>query len=140
MAKTAGVDVLLKVKVASVYTVLGGQSGASLSRSASTFEVTDKNSGGWTEAMASFKSWSIECDAFVVLGDTAMEQLVTSFNAGTPLDISIRVGATTDANGYTMTGAVLITDFPEEYPQDDAVVISLTLTGTGALTRTKGVV
>ena len=51
MAKIAGVDVLLKVKKGSSFVALGGQKGASLSRSATTIDVSDKNSRGWSESI-----------------------------------------------------------------------------------------
>lgn len=140
MAKVAGVDVLLKVKVASTMTAIGGQKSASLSRSANTIDVTDKNSNGWAESMAGIKTWSIDCDAFVVLGDDALEALFTAFEARTAIDVEIRVGANDNADGYTYTGKAVITDFPEDYPQDDAVSISLSLQGASPLVRTVGVV
>ncbi|GAB6153736.1 hypothetical protein JCM17380_24860 [Desulfosporosinus burensis] len=140
MAKVAGVDVLLKVDVSGTDTALGGQKSASLSRSANTIDTTDKNSNGWAESMAGVKSWSIDCDAFVVLGDAALEALHTAFEARTPIDVTIRVGANTNAQGYTYTGSAVITDFPEDYPQDDAVSISLSLQGASPLVRTVGVV
>lgn len=140
MAKTAGVDVLLKVNTGTigvpVWTVVGGQTGATLNRSASTIETTDKQSAGWTEALASFKSWGLECDSFVVLGDAGLEKLIANFASKADIQVQIRVGAVGNASGYTLTGFGVITDFPEEYPQDDAVTMSLTIVGNGALTRT----
>lgn len=140
MAKVAGVDVLLKVKVASTMTALGGQTGATLNRSANTIDTTDKNSGGWAESMAGVKSWSVDCDAFVVLGDDALEALHTAFEDRVAIDVEIRVGANDNADGYTYTGKVVITDFPEDFPQDDAVSISLSLQGASPLVRTVGTV
>lgn len=141
MAKVAGVDVLLKVKTGtSTFTALGGQKSASLKRSANTIDTTDKNSNGWAESMAGVKSWSIDCDAFVVLGDLSLEALFTAFEARAAIDVTIRVGGTADINGYTYSGSAVITDFPEDYPQDDAVSISLSLQGASPLVRTKGAV
>lgn len=141
MAKIAGVDVLLKVETSSgsgSFITIGGQKGASLKRSAGTIDTTDKNSAGWAESMAGVKSWSMDCDAFVVLGDTALTSLTTAFEARTPINITMRIGADTDVNGYTYTGSAVITDFPEDYPQDDAVSISLSLQGASPLIRTVG--
>lgn len=140
MSKTAGVDVLLKVKTSvDTYTAIGGQKSASLSRSANTIDTTDKNSNGWAESMAGIKTWSIDCDAFVVLGDIALEALHTAFDERATLDVTIRVGADDDLKGYTYTGSAVITDFPEEFPQDDAVTISLSLQGASPLKRTVGI-
>lgn len=140
MAKVAGVDVLLKVKVAESMVMLGGQTGATLNRSANTIDTTDKNSGGWAESMAGVKSWSIDCDTFVSLGDEALDTLFDAFDARTPIEVSIRVGADSNVDGYTYTGSAVITDFPEDYPQDDAVSISMSLQGASPLVRTKGAV
>lgn len=140
MAKVAGVDVLLKVDISGAATALGGQTGATLNRSANTIDVTDKNSDGWAESMAGVKSWSIDCDMFVSLGDTALETLFTAFDARTPVEVEIRIGANDSADGYTYTGSAVITDFPEDYPQDDAVSISMSLQGASPLVRTKGIV
>lgn len=138
MSKVAGVDVLLKIKKDSNFVVLGGQKNCSLSRSAETITVTDKNSEGWAESMVGIKSWGLECDGFVVLGDEALTELHNAFDNRTPIDVEIRVGATSNVKGYTYTGKVVITDFPEEFAQDDAVTFSLSLAGASKLTRTVG--
>lgn len=141
MSKVAGVDVLLKVLTGvDTYTAIGGQKGASLSRSANTIDTTDKNSDGWAESMAGVKSWSMDCDAFVVLGDVALEALHTAFESRAALELTIRIGANDNAQGYTYTGKAVITDFPEDFPQDDAVTLTLSLQGASPLVRTVGVV
>lgn len=131
--KVAGVDVLLKLKKGSSYVAVGGQKGASLSRSAETIDVTDKTSEGWAESIVGIKSWGLECDGFVTLGDEGFEALHEAFDSRLPLEVEIKVGG---ADGYTYTGSVVITDFPEEYPQDDAVSFSLSLSGASKLVRT----
>ena len=130
--KIAGVDVILKVKVDGQMKAIGGQKGASLSRSAETIDVSDKTSGGWSESIMGMKSWSLDCEGFVTLGDEGFEALYTAFDERTPLEVDIKVGG---ADGYTYTGEVVITDFPEEFPMDDAVTYSLTLQGASALKR-----
>lgn len=130
--KVAGVDVLLKVKKGASYVAVGGQKGASLSRSAETIDVTDKNSEGWAESIVGVKSWSVDCDGFVCLGDEAYELLETAFENREAIEIEIKVG---DETGFTRTGSAVITDFPEEYPSDDAVTFSVSLQGASKLTR-----
>ncbi|HBF7594791.1 TPA: phage major tail protein, TP901-1 family [Clostridioides difficile] len=133
--KVAGVDVLLKIKKDESNTVvLGGQKGASLSRSAETIDVSDKTSGGWSEAIMGLKSWSVECDGFVTLGDEGLKLMHTAFDERKALDIEIKVGGT---EGYTYTGSVVITDFPEEFSYDSAVTYSLSLQGASPLVRTE---
>lgn len=136
MGKVAGVDVLLKVKKGSSFVAVGGQKGASLSRSAETIDVSDKNSNGWSESMVGLKSWSVDCDGFVVLGDEALTELYGAFDERKPVEIEIKVG--TGTTGYSYTGSAVIVDFPEEYPSDDAVSFSISLQGASPLTRTVG--
>lgn len=138
--KIAGVDVLLKIKDVEgggSFVAIGGQKGASLSRSAETIDVSDKTSEGWSESIMGLKSWSLECEGFVCLGDKGFELLHDAFDNREALDVEIKVGAEGDETGYTYTGKVVITDFPEEYQQDDAVTYSLSLQGASALKRTK---
>lgn len=131
--KVAGVDVLLKIKKEEgTFVAVGGQKGASLSRSAETIDVSDKTSGGWAESIMGLKSWSVDCEGFVVLGDEAYELLEGAFENRTPLEVEIKVGGDT---GYTRTGKAVITDFPEDYAQDSAVTFSLSLQGASPLER-----
>lgn len=132
--KVAGVDVLLKIKKDNGFIAVGGQKGASLSRSAETIDVTDKNSEGWAESIVGVKSWSVDCDGFVCLGDEAYELLETTFENRGKIDVEIKVG---DETGFTRSGSAVITDFPEEYPSDDAVTFSISLQGASPLVRKK---
>lgn len=132
--KVAGVDVLLKVKKDSSYVVVGGQKGASLSRSAETIDVSDKTSGGWSESIMGLKSWGVDCEGFVTIGDEGYELLETAFENREAIEVELKVGGT---GGYTRTGKAVITDFPEEYQQDSAVSFSISLQGASALTKTK---
>lgn len=131
--KIAGVDVLVKVKNESEeYVAVGGQKGASLSRSAETIDVSDKTSGGWSESIMGMKSWSLSCDGFVTLGDAGFKLIHEAFDNREALEVEIKIGG---SEGYTYTGKVVITDFPEEYNQDDAVTYSLSMQGASPLVR-----
>lgn len=133
--KIAGVDVLLKIKNNEGELVpVGGQKSASLSRSAETIDVSDKNSGGWSESIAGLKSWSVDCDGFVCLGDESFDLLETAFDNRTPIEVDLKIGG---VDGYTRKGSVIITDFPEDYAQDSAVTFTLTLTGASPLVKVK---
>lgn len=126
MAKVAGVDVLVYVDG----TVVGGQSGATLNRDTNVIEVTSKESG-WAENLAGVKSWSIDCEGYVVVDDTAYIALEDAWETGTAIEVEIIV-----PNGSTYTGDAIIESFPLEAPQDDAMTFSLSLKGTGALIKT----
>jgi TP901-1 family phage major tail protein len=123
--KIAGVDVL--VKVGSPAQVVGGQSGATINRSMNVIETTDKTSNGWVTKIGGTKEWSIELEAFMVVGDAGFTALNTAFADRSEVDVEMAVG------GIIFKGKALISDFPLEAPQDDAVTFSITLEGTGEL-------
>jgi TP901-1 family phage major tail protein len=133
MAKIAGVDVLLYANTGTggtpTWTVVGGQSGATLSRETNVIEVTSKESG-WTENLAGIKSWSIDCDGYVVISDIAYEALETAWEDGTEIKVHIVV-----PSGNTYEGSAIISKFPLEAKQDDALTFSISLAGNGALTK-----
>lgn len=134
MAKIAGVDVLLYAntgtEAAPTMTVVGGQSGATLNRETNVIEVTSKESG-WAENLAGVKSWSIDCEGYVVVSDTAYAALETAWENGDEISVEIVV-----PSGSTYEGSAIIAEFPLEAPQDDALTFSISLTGTGALAKT----
>ena len=138
--KVSGASVILNLAGDSgSLTPIGGQTGATINRSAETVDVTNKVSEGYKEYVATWKDWSIDCDAFVTLGDDGQTQLETAFADGSAVNVSIRIGDDTNANGITYTGSALITSLSTSLGMDDAVSYSLSLQGTGALTRTIGV-
>lgn len=126
MTKVAGVQVLVSIGEK----VVGGQTGATLNRETNIIEVTSKESG-WGESLAGIKSWSIECEGYVVVDDDSYDDMEEAWESGSAVDVNIAV-----PGGKTYTGKALIGDFPLEAPQDDAMTFSITLTGTGALAKT----
>lgn len=136
--KVSGASVILKVKKGETLIPIGGQTGATINRNAETVDVTNKVSEGYKEYVASWKDWSIDCDAFVTLGDEGQTELETYFAEGKAIDVSVRIGADENVKGVTYTGKALITSLTTDLGQDDAVTYSLSLQGTGALDRTVG--
>ncbi|MTV51039.1 phage major tail protein, TP901-1 family [Heliobacillus mobilis] len=133
MAKLAGVDVLLYVKTGGTddtptYTVLGGQSGATLNRATHVVDVTSKDANGWAENVAGVNSWTLECNGFLIADDTATVYLEQSWLNRAMIKAEIRF-----PSGRKYTGHCIISDFPYEFPQDGAATYKLSLTGTGAL-------
>ena len=112
--------------------VLGGQKGASLSRSSETIDTTTKASDGWKESIASFKEWSVDSDGLLMESDEAYDALETAWEEGTPVEIEYAI-----EGGKKYSGKALITDFPVESPYDDTATYSVSFIGTGALTKTK---
>lgn len=133
MAKQAGCDVLIKVANASgligTYKTIGGQTGATLNRSAETVDVTDKTNSGWKESMAGLKEWSLDCDGFIVIDDTGIAVLDECFENRKPLFITV------DFGGKRYQGSGYITDYPVEMPLDGAVSYSFSISGASPLTK-----
>ena len=134
MAKQAGCDVLLKVakeasggEAPSSYIVIGGQTGATLNRSAETIDVTDKTNDGYKEYMAGLKEWSVDFDGFVVTEDAGITLLDECFEGRQKVYLEIVMGK------RKYTGSGYITDYPVEFPLDSAVSYSLTVSGASPL-------
>jgi TP901-1 family phage major tail protein len=134
MAKIAGVDVLLYANTGTdatpTWTVVGGQSGATLNRDTKVIDVTSKESG-WTENLAGIKSWGVDCDGYVVVSDVAYSALETAWENGTSVKVHLVV-----PSGNTYEGSAIISKFPLDAKQDGALTFQVTLEGTGALTKT----
>ena len=126
--KVAGVDVLVSVDVAGVPTVIGGQSGATLNRDTNIIEVTSKDAGQWAESVAGVRSWGIECEGFLVESDSSLDALENIWLNNGTVDVSIAL-----PSGKKYQGTAIIESMPLEMPQDDAVSLSISFTGTGAL-------
>ena len=138
--KVAGASVILKVQKDGSYVAVGGQTGASINRNADTIEVTNKVSDGYREYVSGWKDWSLDCDAFVTLGDEGQTLLEEKFAKGEVVEVSVRIGGDDNAKGITYTGSALITSLTTDLSQDDAVTYALSLQGTGALSRVVGTV
>ncbi len=127
MAKIKGC--VVKVKVDG--TVIGGQRGATLNRSAETMDETSKDSAGWKENGIGYKEWGVDCDGLLIESNAGYDALEDAFENDTPVELDI-----TEPSGKKYTGSAFVTDFPVEYPYDDYSTYSMSFVGTGALTRT----
>lgn len=132
--KIAGVDVLVSVDIAGVKTVIGGQSGATLSLETNLTETTSKDDGQWASSVPGVRSWSIETEGFVVVDDAAQAELENIWLTNGSLNAEINF-----PSGKQYAGKVLIESQSFEMPQDDAVSFSVSFTGTGPLTIVKDV-
>lgn len=138
--KIAGADVLLKVKKGDTEYVVAGQQGSTLNMSADTIDVTDKTSGGWRTSMAGLKEWSIDNDVFYTIGDESNKLLLDAFVNAETITATIRVGNDDEVGGTTFEGEAYITDFPMDFAMDNAVSVSMGLSGASALQIVHGVV
>ncbi|SHE66194.1 phage major tail protein, TP901-1 family [Seinonella peptonophila] len=136
MPKVAGVDVLLYLNtgtdVSPTYTVLGGQTEATLNREAEEIDVSAKTDpDDYGDFLIGKKTWNIECEGFYVDSDTAFDALEQAFENREHLMVELRM-----PSGKTYSGTVRIQELPMEFPQDDGTTFSTTLLGSGPLTIT----
>jgi len=128
--KIAGVDVLIYADVNGTKTIVGGQSGATLNRSANLIETTTKDAEGWAENITGVLSWSIEAEGYVVVDDAALDALEEAFISRNEVEVELRL-----PNGQMYHGSAFISEFPLEAPQDDAMTYSMTFSGNGKLEK-----
>lgn len=105
---------------------------ATLSIETDTIDTTNFDTNGWAENVPSFRSWSVDCEALYVSGDVSQEDLEDALFANTPLTVVLYPKDSASGKGYK--GTAYVTSFEVGVPVDDAVSISFTLTGSGALT------
>lgn len=133
MAKK-GLDILISVNTGTTelpaWTVVGGQRGATLGRSAETFDATSKDSDGWKEFEAGLKEWSIEADGLLIETDEGYQALEEAYLNSEK--VMVQIASTT---GAKYSGLAVVTDLPIEAPYDDLATYSCTLTGTGTLNK-----
>ena len=137
MGSIKGVDVAVKVNTgtegAPIWTMIGGQKGATLNRSVETIENTSKSSNGWKEFDYSFKEWGIDADGLLVQDDAGFEALENAFMNS--LSVKLEMGM---PNGDIYEGTALVTELPIEAPYDDFATYSTKFQGSGALVKTPG--
>ncbi len=129
---TVGKDYLLYVNTGTVatpvWTLIGGQRGSSLGRTADSIDLSHKTSGGWKSAGAGLRGWSIDLDGLVLLNDTGLEALETAFENGKNIHLKFEY-----PDGKYRTGWAAVTDLSIETPHDGEASLSGTLEGNGAL-------
>ncbi|MCD4839730.1 phage major tail protein, TP901-1 family [Neobacillus sedimentimangrovi] len=135
MSQIKGIDFIINVNIGTdqepVWTKVAGQRGCTLNRSAETLETTSKDStSGFKEFEVSFKEWSIEADGLLVNGDTGFSALEDAFMNGEKVKVQMAT-----PSGDKFEGMALITDFPIEAPYDDMATYSVTLQGSGLLSK-----
>lgn len=132
-----GLDMLIKVntgtKAVPVWTPVGGQRGASLSRTSDTVETTFKGNGGFKTYAQSFKEWSVEADGIVVVDDAGFQALEDAFNNGTNVFVELSA-----ATGRKYQGEMIVSDLPLEMPYDDMITYSVSLMGASQLEIVEG--
>jgi len=133
MAKVSGTDIYVKVNTGTegspVWTKVGGQKDASLSRGAGTVDETDKDSGGWEEKAQGNKNWSVSFDMFLIEDDAGFLEIEGSYDSGNQKQFQLITPTKTYAGKAVVTGLEI------SGPEGDKSVASFTLEGTGSLTK-----
>ncbi|WLR41673.1 phage major tail protein, TP901-1 family [Bacillus carboniphilus] len=133
MSKMQGMKCKVYIKDNDTDKVLAGQRNATLNRSSETLDGTSKDSNGfWKENLQGFKEWSIDCDGALVESDEAYGILEDKWLNSENVEIVVVMGS-----GTKYEGNAILTDFPIDMPYDDLVTYSMSLTGSGALAKTK---
>lgn len=129
---TVGKDYLLYVNTGTAatpaWTLIGGQRGSSLGRTADSIDVSHKTSGGWKSTMAGLRGWNIDLDGLVMLNDAGLEALEAAFEQGKEINIKFEY-----PDEKYRTGWGSITDLSIETPHDGEASLSGTIEGNGAL-------
>lgn len=129
---SVGKDYLLYINTGTalspVWTLIGGQRSADLSRSADSIDVSHKTSGGWKSNKAGLRGWSIDLDALVLLSDAALPYLEKAFDDGTEINVRLQY-----PNMAEQTGWGSLTDFSLATPHDGEASLTGTIEGNGAL-------
>lgn len=127
-----GVAVLIEVQDQETgeFAKVAAQRGGTLNRSADTLDASSKEDYGWANNEAGIKSWSLDCDGLFVENNNGFDALNVAWVNGDCVRVRVRF-----PSGLTFVGNAIITDFPIEFPYDDAVTYSLTFEGKGALVQ-----
>lgn len=104
---------------------------ATLTVETSEIETTNFDSNGWVENIPGLKSWSVDAEAEFDPADTSHSDLFDALVNGETLTINLYPKDAASQKGFS--GSAIVTSFEVGVPVDDVVTVSLTLTGTGAL-------
>ena len=108
---------------------IGGQLGASLSRSASAIDITNKINGEWQNNLLGVKTWQITCNGLYIKDATGFSALEDAFMNNNSIKVQMTIGDT------KWIGNALVVDFPLSAVYNQQFKYSVKLLGDGELTR-----
>ena len=133
MAKVKGESIYVKVNTGTVgspvWTKVGGQKDASMSRSLEEIDVTDKDSAGWKERLPGNREVEIEFDAFLIEDTAGFLEMCKGFEERKELMLQLITPA------HIYQGSFILGEDGIEGPLDDAGAVSFSLKLTGALAK-----
>jgi predicted secreted protein len=92
-------------------------------------ETTTRSSAGWKEFINGLKEWTASCPHLWVPTDAGLLAIQNAFIGDYYL-----AAVFTDENGYGFSGTCLVTGFKQTEKLADAVMVDVSLQGTGAIT------
>lgn len=119
----AGIDVVLKINDKPV----AGQLNATLNRSMTPINITNKINGNWKENLGGLHSWKIKCGGLYAVNAEGLQALEDAFMNNEEIDVSIAF------NGKNYFGRALITDYPVSAQYNAQFKYDVSLLGTGEL-------
>lgn len=118
-----GVDVILHLNGE----ILGGQQNATLNRSMTPIDITNKINGEWGNSLSGVKQWSLTCSGMLVKNSHTFDLLEQAFNNGDKITVKL------SDELVTYEGEALITNFPISAPYNENFIYNITLRGIGEL-------
>ena len=120
-------SVLLKVGPSGSEIVVGAQRGATLTINTETIETTAKQDD-WASFLPGKRSWTVDCDALIVITDNGRTALETAATGGTEVEVVIEVSDETNTTTYTGKG--IITSYQLSASMGDVATYSVSIQGS----------
>lgn len=114
------------------YTAIGEMKDATLTINSSEIDVTSFDSAGWSEFTPGLKDWEVGSEGLYIAADAGQDALFNALVNGTTVKVRLLPKAGTGNKGYQ--GDAILTSWEINNTTDDAVSISASFRGTGALT------
>jgi predicted secreted protein len=103
----------------------------SLHFSQAQIDVTSKDSNLWGDFLGGRKEWTVDFSGMYIYNDVAKKCIQAHFIDGTPATLTLII---TMPDGATFTGEAVMESMDYEGPAEEALTISGSLKGQGALT------
>ena len=117
------IDVVLMVNDIPV----AGQQNASLTRSMTPIDITNKIFDSWKESLSGTKTWKVSCSGMYVKNAESYKALEDAFMNNKELSVKLIM------DNHSYVGQALITDFPLNAVFNNQFKYTLQLLGTGEL-------
>jgi TP901-1 family phage major tail protein len=95
-------------------------------------DVSSRDSDDWGDYLTGRKEWSIDFTGLYIYNDISQKVFLNHVTEGSPSDIDVVI-TFPSPDSKTLTGVAILTSYEISAPYEDAVTISGTLQGRGAL-------